>query len=58
MDKRYLVYGIVGQIEYFNGTFHVVLIDGEDIEILFTGHYDECLTYLENLEYEYEGSLF
>lgn len=56
MDKRYLVYGIVGQIEYSNSTFHVVLIDGEDIEILFSGHYDECLTYLENLEYE--GSLF
>ena len=48
-------------IRFFNGTHEVRRTEDDDytpIETVFTGHYEDCIKYINEREIEYKESLF
>lgn len=45
-------------ISFGNGAHYVKEVAGEDLLIVFTGHYEDCINYLNKLQEEYRESLY
>jgi hypothetical protein len=62
MDYRYDTFtgGEHYWIRFYNGQHEVRKANGQSYDVVFTGHFEDCLRYLEDLmriNYEYDHNL-